>query len=111
MTYEEVIGHFRTLNADPSCFGHLDVFLDVSTADTLPQSSQFASINAELRILREKVQFGACAIVATRDSMFGMMRMFEVLSAQYFTVIRVFRDSVEAEFWLASQQGAASSGC
>jgi hypothetical protein len=111
LTYEEVIGHFRTLNADPTCFGHLDVFLDVSTADTLPQSSQFASINAELRILRQKVQFGACAVVATRDGMFGMMRMFEVVSAQYFAVIRVFRDPVEAEVWLASQQEAASSGC
>lgn len=109
LTFEEVIGHFRTLNADPTCFGHLDVFLDVSTADTLPQSSQFAGINAELRILRDKVQFGACAIVATRDGMFGMMRMFEVLSAQYFKAIRVFRDSVEAEVWLASQQDVSGS--
>jgi hypothetical protein len=106
LTFEDVIGHFRTLKVDPACIGHLDVLLDVSEADALPESRQFGAMSAELDGLRKKVQFGICSIVATRDAMFGMMRMFEIATAQYFRETRVFRDFAAAEAWLASQQAA-----
>ncbi len=101
----EVVEHFRTLKDDPACVGHLDVLLDVSEADALPDSSQLGIVVKEVAAVCQKVQFGMCAIIATRDSMFGMMRMFEVFASRYFRAIRVFREATEAELWLASPQG------
>lgn len=81
--------------------------LDMSEADQLPASDQFGPINAEMAAIRHKVQFGSCAIVAPRDAMFGMMRMFEVIAAPYFKAIRVFRGKTEAEAWLSAQSSGA----
>jgi hypothetical protein len=72
----------------------------------LPESRQFEPINAELAAVRAKAQFGICAIVATRDAMFGMMRMFEVMARPYFLATRVFRDRLQAETWLMAQRTA-----
>ena len=106
ITLEQVIEHFHTLKKDPACRGNLDVVLNVSEADSPPESSQLGRIKVELAAIREQVQFGTCAIVASRDAMYGMMRVFEVYSGQYFGIIRVFRGSAEAEAWLASQRAA-----
>jgi hypothetical protein len=106
----EVIEHFRALRLDPACAGRLDVFLNVGEADALPESGQFGTITEEIRAIRGKVQFRICAVVATRDAMFGMMRMFEVFAAPYFREIRVFRAFDEAEAWLASEQAALDPG-
>jgi hypothetical protein len=110
LTFTEVIEHFRTLKEDPACTGHLDVLLDVSEADTLPVSSQLGTVSAELGAVRAKVKFGLCAIIATRDAMFGMMRIFEVVAGPYFRAIRVFRGAAEAQAWLVSQQTAQDPG-
>jgi hypothetical protein len=102
VTLGEVIAHFRELGEDPACYGKLDVLLDVSGMDTLPQGGQFGAINSAISRIRQKVQFGACAIVATRDALFGMMRMFGVLAGDYFRAVQVFRTFDEAEAWLVS---------
>jgi hypothetical protein len=106
LTFAQVIEHFRALKEDPACTGRLDVLLDVSTADTIPLSSQLGPISAELGAVRSKVQFGSCAIIAPRDAMFGMMRVFEIAAGSYFRAIRVFRTSAEAEKWMSSQATA-----
>jgi hypothetical protein len=110
LTFTEVMEHFRTLKEDPACTGRLDVLLDVSEADSLPVSSQLGPISAELDAVRAKVQFGVCAIIATRDAMFGMMRIFEVVAGPYFRAIRVFREAAEAQAWLVSRQTAQDPG-
>jgi hypothetical protein len=102
LTFPEVIDHFRTLKVDPACTGHLDVFLDVSQADTLPASGQLGAISTELGAVRAKVEFGLCAIFAPHDTMFGVMRMFEIIAGRYFRGIRVFRRADEAQAWLIS---------
>lgn len=104
LKYDDVIGHFRTLSADPACAGSLDVLLDLSQADSLPATSQVGNVKAKIHALHWKVQFQACAIIAPGDAMFGMMRMFEALAGNYFGVIHVFRDAADAEAWLASQR-------
>lgn len=109
LTFTEVIEHFRTLRQDPACTGRLDVLLDVSDADTLPESRQFGPVAAELSAVRAKAEFGLCAIIATRDAMFGMMRVFEVAVSPYFRAIRVFRGAVEAREWLDSQRTGQDS--
>jgi hypothetical protein len=107
LAFPEVLEHFRALNQDPACTGHLDVLLDVSNADALPATTQLGAVATELALVRSKVQFGKCAVVATRDAMYGMMRMFEVLTARYFEAIHVFRNSAEAEAWLVSRPGGS----
>jgi hypothetical protein len=102
LKFAEVMDHFRCLKEDPACSGSLNVLLDVSDADLVPQASQLGAVSAAVSLVRSKVQFQACAVVATRDAMFGMMRMFEVLAGNYFSAMRVFRKMDEAEAWLAS---------
>lgn len=104
VTIQEVLDHFQALERDPACPRRLDVLLDLSQAASLPESSQIQAVSDALGRIRKKVQFGACAVVAPSDALFGMMRMFEVLAQQYFRATHVFRAAPEAEEWLRSQQ-------
>ena len=103
-TVADVAAHFRELNDDPACTGTMDVLLNVSAMHALPDSRELSAASQELWTVRPKVKFGFCAIVAGRDAMFGMMRIFEVFAQRHFVAIRVFRDADEAEVWLASQR-------
>lgn len=100
VTISEVLAHFDELERDPARPELLDVVLDLSGSTTLPGSDQ-------LRVVAERVgevrltRFGRVAIVADRDSMFGMARMFEVFAEKHFGASRVFRQLDEAERWLA----------
>ena len=110
VTLQEVIDHFQALRQDPVRSGFLDVLLNVTDAEALPDSNQLMNVRATLASIRDQVQFGICAVVAGRDAMFGMMRMFEVFAGQYFQAIRVFREPAEAEKWLVSQRAARDAG-
>jgi len=107
---EEVLDHFRTLQDDPACTGQLDVLLNVSEAKTLPQTTQLGNVIAAVSMVREKVEFRFCAIVASQDAMFGMMRIFEVFAGRYFRAIHVFREAPEAETWLTGQRARQDAG-
>jgi len=104
ITLANVIEHFRELKDDPACVGHLDVLLDVDAAESPPESDQLRTVNSQLRQMHKKVQFGMLAIVAKRDVMFGMMRVFRVFAEENFRAIRVFREAREAEAWLSSRE-------
>ena len=103
VTLNEVIAHLRTLEGDPVCPDSLDVFLDLSETTSLPLSGQISAVTVEFSRSKKKVRFNTCAVVATRDALFGMLRMFSVVAGPYFTAIHVFRGASEAEEWLASQ--------
>jgi hypothetical protein len=104
VTFGEVADHFRALQHDPDCVGQLDVFLDLSETTSVPEARQIQAVPVEMIRVRGKVQFGACAIVATTDPLFGMLRMFGVLAERFFRVVEVFRTTAEAEAWLDSQR-------
>lgn len=103
----EVINHFRTLEQDPNCPDCLDVFLDLSKTTSLPFTAEITAVAQEINRVRNKVRFGACAVVASSDALFGMMRMFAVLAGAYFSEIRVFRGTGEAETWLSTHRSLA----
>jgi hypothetical protein len=107
VTLKEVIDHFRTLAKDPDCPDLIDVFLDLSEVDSLPETRQVSTVINEMKRIRGQVRFGACAILANRDALIGMMRMFEVMAEMCFRVTCTFRAANEAESWLASQQSSA----
>jgi hypothetical protein len=108
VTLEEVIGHFHQLERDPECPSHLDVLLDLSGETSIPTTEYLREITTEIARIRNKVQFGICAIAATTDALYGMLRMFQVVTEPYFREACVFRTVHEAETWLASKQPTAS---
>ena len=110
LTFAEVLDNIRGLKVDPACQGRLHALVDLSTADLVMDGDQLRIALAELNTLRPRTQFDMLALVATRDAMYGMMRMFEVIAAPYFGTIRVFRVVSEAEAWLASPSGESGLG-
>jgi hypothetical protein len=104
VTLDEVIDHFRALQREPNCPSQLDVLLDLTATNLLPESSQLERVGHEIGKLRAKIGFNHCAVIAPRDALFGMMRVFEVLAQPYFRATRVFREATEAETWLVSQR-------
>jgi hypothetical protein len=102
--FDEVMGHFRDLEADASLPKRLDVLLDLSQMESLPESAQLRSVAGEVGRLREKLEWGTWAIVAPRDALFGMLRIFEVFTEGKLAKSRVFRDRADAEDWLESER-------
>ena len=104
VTMQDVIDHFRALEQDPQCPERPDVLLDLSEVDSLPETHELSIVVRELKRICAKIRFDACAILASRDALFGMLRMFEALAEECFRVTRTFRIASEAEAWLVSQQ-------
>ncbi len=100
-TLKEVMAHFDELQKDPERPERLDVLLDLSGQLSLPDSPQIRAAADRVGLVTDLV-FGACAVVATRESLFGMARMFEVFARGHFAAIQTFRDRREAEEWLDS---------
>jgi hypothetical protein len=103
VTIEEVVDHFRTLGRDPSCPDCVDVLLDLSEQTTIPTKENLEEVTRAIHCVQGRVQFGACAIVASQDALFGMLRMLEVFAEKYFRETYVFRTKHEAETWLAAR--------
>jgi hypothetical protein len=104
VTLQEVLAHFRELERESNSADRLDVFLDLSETSSLPGTVQIAAVADEIKRIQAKVRFNACAVLAQRDALFGMLRMFEVKAEPYFRAIRVFRVAAEAETWLAAER-------
>jgi hypothetical protein len=104
VTFSEVAEHFRALEADPDCPERLDVLLDLRETSSLPTDLQLKAVSEEIARIRRTVQFGACAIVASSDVLFGTAKVFEVVAARVFRVTDVFRGPAAAEAWLAEQR-------
>jgi hypothetical protein len=96
----EVLDHFQTLVNDPTCPDWLHVLLDLSAVSSIPEPHQLRQVSYKIGSITDSVRFGACAIVAPKDAMFGMSRMFEVYAEKWFKAIRVFRAIDEAKEWL-----------
>jgi hypothetical protein len=99
---EEIVDHFQELARDPNRPDWLNVLLDLTEESSLPETQDLREVSHHLGELLRNIRFGACAIVAPEDALFGMMRMFEVFTRDYFAVTRVFRQVAEAENWIES---------
>jgi hypothetical protein len=96
----DVVEHFRTLAGDPELPPRLDVLLDLLAMTSLPDGDQIRAAAAEASRLRAHVAWGALAVVAGSEALFGMSRVFEALVEPYFERTGVFRDCGSAEAWL-----------
>jgi hypothetical protein len=83
---------------------HVNVLLDLRDTTSEPQSHQMRAAAGEVEELAGRVRWGACAIVAASDMLYGMSRVFEVFASEAFGESRVFRELVEAEIWLAARK-------
>jgi len=101
VTFDEVMRHFEQLEAESSLTGRLDVLLDLTETTSLPETAQLQEVAQFVKRLKAKLEWGACAIVASRDALFGMSRIFEVFAESLFHRICVFRERKEAQQWLA----------
>jgi len=111
MNLDEVSQHFRSLESERDLPNPLDVLLDLSDADSVPDAQQIQLIASEVGRLLNKIRWGACAIVATRDLVFGVSRVFEVRTEDYFSATQVFRDAGAAEKWLGVERARRASTC
>ena len=100
VTLEEVRDHFRQLVKEPDLPKLLDVFLDLRDITSSPSAVDIREAGNTIARLPSTVRFGACAIVAPRDAIYGISRMFSVIVEQFFTAISAFRSASEAEVWL-----------
>src|SRR5262249_36272220 len=103
IAFSEVRELFQRVGQTPQLSGHVSALVDLSETTSLPQTSQLKDLVEMIRSIQEQVDFDVCAIIATRDALFGMSRMFAVFAEPYFHNIAVFRDAVEAEGWLNVQ--------
>jgi hypothetical protein len=103
VTPEEVFDHFRALAQDPERPDRLNVLLDLSESASVPESQQLLDVVHQIGGISARVQFDACAIVASRDVLFGMSRMFGVFAEKWFRTIHICRTRDEAEAWLIAQ--------
>jgi hypothetical protein len=101
---DEVRSHFQTLVRDPNLTGRPDVFLDLREMNSLPTADEIREASEIIARLPATVRFGACAIIAQRDALYGMSRMFSVFAEQFFSAISAFRSAPEAEAWLREQR-------
>jgi hypothetical protein len=108
ITVADVIDHFRVLEQDPACPNCVDVLLDVQAGTTVPNTADLRSVAREIARIRGRVQFGVCAIVASTDVLFGMMRMFEVFAEENFHKTQAFRTIGGAAEWLAGEREQAT---
>jgi hypothetical protein len=109
VTLKEVLGHFQDLIRDPDCPRRLDVLLDLSEETSLPESEEIRIVAYEISRVRERVEFGTCAVVACSDALYGMLRMFQVFTEEVFAETWVFRSLSEAEAWLVERRDAGGS--
>lgn len=109
VTLQEVLDHFRELREDRSCPARLDVLLDLTEDSSLPDTHQLRTVAYELARVRGKIRLEHCAVIAQRDVLFGMLRMFEVMTQDYFRDMRVFRTAADAEMWLATRRSSSEA--
>ena len=107
MTPAEVDDHFTELSKVwPRGAKQLDVLLDLSGCTSLPEILQLRAVVSRIQMFGGRKRFGVCAIVATRELLYGLLRVFELLASHRFVAVRVFRNEAAAMVWLRERSSA-----
>ena len=106
VTPAEVDDHFTELSTVWPRGAKLDVLLDLSGCTSLPEISQLRAVVSRIQTFGGRKRFGVCAIVATRELLYGLLRVFELLASHRFVAVRVFRNESAAMVWLRERSSA-----
>ncbi len=82
---------------------------DVEATDVSARLIRKAASRAESHV-DPRLESGKFAIVAARDFLFGMARMYEILRSDSPVEVRVFRDRQEALLWLGIAENGPPAG-
>jgi hypothetical protein len=82
---------------------------DIASLDVAAESIRDAARRVAQHV-DSRLEQGKLAIVAPRDLLFGMARMYEMLRDESPVEVRVFRERNEAESWLGLTKPAADRG-
>lgn len=100
VTLDEVLDHFGQLENDERLPERLNVLLDETELTSVPDSDGVRTASQAIAALKERVHWGACALVVDSEVHFGMARVFEAMVEGLFDRTWVFRDRDEALRWL-----------
>jgi hypothetical protein len=106
VTPVEVDDHFTELANVWPRGAKLDVLLDLSGCTSLPAIHELRAVVSRIQMFGGRKRFGVCAIVATRDLLYALLRVFELLADQRFMAVRVFRSESAAMVWLRQRSSA-----
>ena len=106
VTPAEVDDHFTELAKVWPRGAKLDVLLDLSGCTSLPEILQLRAVVSRIQMFGGRKRFGVCAIVATRELLYGLLRVFELLASHRFVAVRVFRNGSAAMVWLRERSSA-----
>jgi hypothetical protein len=106
VTPAEVDDHFTELSKVWPRGAKLDVLLDLSGCTSLPEILQLRAVVSRIQMFGGRKRFGICAIVATRELLYGLLRVFELLASHGFVAVRVFRNESAAMVWLRERSSA-----
>lgn len=109
-TLREVLGHFAELRTIPSLPQPLDVRLDFTAMTSTPELDQIEIAAMSTASLTPMLKWGAMAIVVSDAPAYDVGRIYEALVSHYFRAVRVFRDTAEADRWLASVREERAGG-
>jgi hypothetical protein len=104
---DEVLEHFKELRADPDVPARAHILLDMTAQVSAPERDQLRAVVAEMKSLGTDLRWGALAIVAKTDLLFGMSRILGVFVEDSFSHVGVFRQTAEAERWLEAHLSAS----
>jgi hypothetical protein len=82
---------------------------EVAVTDVSSRLIHEAAGRAESRV-DPRLESGKFAIIAARDLLFGMARMYEILRSDSPVEVRVFRDRPEALRWLGIEEDDPPAG-
>src|SRR5437879_3835692 len=89
VTLTEVQEHFRELIKVWPSVRRLQVLLDLTECTSLPDFQQLRTVVAQMDASGGRHRFERCAIVASRELLYGTLRGFEVMARTRSGVVRV----------------------
>lgn len=105
----DVVGHFRELLNDATVGIHANLLLDLRNQTSVPMIDQLAIVTEAMERIALELRFSRCAVLADRERVYGLARMFQAMAGKMFQAIEVFADAAIAESWLASPEEIGDS--
>ncbi|NJN50798.1 MAG: hypothetical protein HC809_02450 [Gammaproteobacteria bacterium] len=103
VSLRDVLDHFNALQRDSSVGIQANLLLDLRQQTSVPLIAQLADVTTQMERVARELRFNRCGILADRERVYGVARMFQAMSSKLFNAVEVFNDPAAAESWLVQQ--------